>query len=93
MRRGVQWRKICFGNRSVAGELTSASLLTVTQTCRLQQRNSLSYLSWAISSDRKGLSVPLPPCSRMHPPELLPNIVVVSVGPFLFLLAQNAFYA
>jgi transposase len=58
LRTGVQWRKICFGNRSAAGELATARLLTVTQTCRLQQRNSLCYLSQAISRYRQGLSVP-----------------------------------
>jgi transposase len=57
LRTGVQWRKICFGNRSAAGELATARLLTVTQTCRLQQRNSLSYLSSAISRYREGLAV------------------------------------
>jgi transposase len=58
LRTGVQWRKICFGNRSAAGELATARLLTVTQTCRLQQRNLLCYLSAAISRYRKGSSVP-----------------------------------
>jgi transposase len=57
LRTGVQWRKICFGNRSSAGELATARLLTVSQTCRIQQQNSLRYLSEAISRHRKALPV------------------------------------
>ncbi|MCW5979537.1 MAG: IS66 family transposase, partial [Bryobacteraceae bacterium] len=45
LRTGVQWRKICFGNRSAAGEFATARLLTVAETCDLQQRNTLTYLS------------------------------------------------
>jgi transposase len=58
LRTGVQWRKICFGNRSAAGEVATARLLTVSQTCRVQQRNSLAYLAAAISRHRKGLAAP-----------------------------------
>ena len=54
LRTGVQWRKISFGNRSAAGE-TAARLLSVTQTCRLRQRNSLQYLSEAVANHRRGL--------------------------------------
>jgi transposase len=57
LRTGVQWRKICFGNRSSTGELATARLLTVSQTCRLQQQNSLHYLSNAISRYRRALPV------------------------------------
>lgn len=52
LRTGVQWRKICFGNRSAAGEFATARLLTVTQTCRLHRRSPLQYLATAISSYR-----------------------------------------
>jgi len=58
LRTGVQWRKICFGNRSAAGELATARLLTVTQTCRLQQRSPLQYLASAISCHRSRQTVP-----------------------------------
>src|ERR1700682_4980612 len=34
LRTGVQWRKICFGNRSANGELATARLLTVTEIGR-----------------------------------------------------------
>ena len=57
LRTGVQWRKISFGNRSAAGELATARLLSVSQTCRLRQRNSLEYLSEAVSNYRRGQPV------------------------------------
>ena len=53
LRTGVQWRKICFGNRSAAGELATARLLTVAETCDLQQLNSLAYLAAAIACHRR----------------------------------------
>jgi transposase len=53
LRTGVQWRKICFGNRSTQGELATARLLTVAETCDLQRLNILAYLSAAIASHRK----------------------------------------
>jgi hypothetical protein len=46
-----------FGNRSAAGELAVARLLTVTRTCQLQQINVLSYLSAAISCHRRRQAV------------------------------------
>ena len=53
LRMGVQWRKICFGNRSAAGELATARLLTVAETCDLQQVNTLSYVAAAIACHRR----------------------------------------
>ncbi len=50
---GVQWRKICFGNRSTNGELATARLLTVAETCELQRLNILVYLSTAIARNRR----------------------------------------
>lgn len=55
LRTGVQWRKICFGNRSATGELATARLLTVAETCDLQKLNILAYLSVAIASHRRHL--------------------------------------
>ena len=52
LRTGVQWRKICFGNRSQNGELATARLLTVAETCDLQHLNILAYLSAAIACHR-----------------------------------------
>ena len=63
LRTGVQWRKICFGNRSAKGELATARLLTVSGTCQKQQRNALTYLTEAVIRHRRGQSAPslLPP--------------------------------
>jgi transposase len=53
LRTGVQWRKICFGNRSANGELATARLLTIAETCELQGLNVLAYLSAAIARHRR----------------------------------------
>ena len=58
LRTAVQWRKICFGNRSDAGELATARLLTVMQTCRMQKRHVLGYLTDAVRCHRSGLAAP-----------------------------------
>src|SRR5450432_187290 len=54
LRTGVQWRKTSFGNRSATGELATARLLTVSETCRLQRLNVLVYLSAAVDRFRRG---------------------------------------
>jgi transposase len=53
LRTGVQWRKICFGNRSANGELATSRLLTIAETCDLQRLNILAYLSAAILRHRR----------------------------------------
>lgn len=53
LRTGVQWRKICFGNRSATGEIATARLLTVAETCDLQRLNILVYLAAAIAGHRR----------------------------------------
>jgi transposase len=53
LRCAVQWRKTSFGSRSPAGEIAVARLLTVTRTCRMQNRKPLGYLATAIRSHRK----------------------------------------
>lgn len=58
LRTAVQWRKICFGNRSRQGEWAVARLLTVVQTCKLQQRPVLSYLTQAVICYRRGSTPP-----------------------------------
>ena len=65
IRPAVQWRKICFGNRSENGELLTARLLTATRTCILQQRNPFEFLVDSITAHRHGLPSPsLLPASR-----------------------------
>ncbi len=58
LRCAVQWRKISFGSRSAQGEVAVARLLTVTRTCRMQNRAPLDYLVTAIRSHRNALSIP-----------------------------------
>jgi len=58
LRCAVQWRKISFGSRSTRGEIAVARLLTVTRTCRIQNREPLDYLGSAIRSHRKAQAVP-----------------------------------
>jgi hypothetical protein len=58
LRCAVQWRKISFGSRSRQGEIAVARLLTVTRTCRIQNREPLDYLATAIRSHRKAQAVP-----------------------------------
>jgi transposase len=57
LRIAVQWRKTSFGNRSTQGEIATARLLTVSQTCRLQNRNALVYLGHAVSCYQSGLPI------------------------------------
>ncbi|HUE21623.1 MAG TPA: IS66 family transposase [Bryobacteraceae bacterium] len=63
LRTAVQWRKISFGNRSRQGELATARLLTVAQSCQRQQRHVLGYLTDAVRCHRR----------RIAPPSLLPH--------------------
>jgi transposase len=63
LRTAVQWRKISFGNRSRHGEIATARLLTVAQTCKRQQRHVLIYLTDAVRCHRR----------RVAPPSLLPQ--------------------
>lgn len=58
IRIAVQLRKIVFGNRSAEGELAMARLLTVSQTCRMQGRNTLDYLKEAILCHRRHQPAP-----------------------------------
>ena len=58
LRLFVLIRKITYGNRSANGEVALAHLLTVTQTCKLQQRPLLSYLPTAVHCHRRRQPVP-----------------------------------
>ena len=53
LRTAVQWRKTSFGNRSRNGEIATVRLLTVTQTCKRQQRHVLGYLTDAVRCHRR----------------------------------------
>ncbi len=58
IRPAVQWRKICFGNQSLDGEILTARLLTVTRTCILQKKNPFRYLVDAINAYRMNAACP-----------------------------------
>jgi transposase len=58
LRHAVIWRKIMFGNRSEAGEVAVARLLTIASTCRIQKRDALAYLTTAIRCHRRGETPP-----------------------------------
>jgi len=58
IRPAVQWRKICFGNRSEKGELLTARLLTATRTCILQQTNPFEFLVDSLNAHRQHLNYP-----------------------------------
>jgi transposase len=58
LRTAVQWRKVSFGNRSRNGEIATARLLTVTQTCKRQQRHVLGYLTDAVQCHRRRAVTP-----------------------------------
>lgn len=58
LRTAVQWRKISFGNRSRNGEIATARLLTVAQTCKRQQRHVLGYLANAVRCHRRQAAAP-----------------------------------
>jgi transposase len=58
LRTAVQWRKISFGNRSRNGEIATARLLTVAQTCKRQQHHVLGYLADAVHCHRRHAAAP-----------------------------------
>ena len=58
IRPGVQTRKISYGTRSQKGQLLRARLLTVSQSCRIQQRNALNFYLTAIHAYRHNLTMP-----------------------------------
>src|ERR1019366_1704054 len=61
-------RKIAYGTRSPKGENALARLLTVTQTCKLQQRPLLSYLLTAVHCHRRRQPAPsLRPLQSQQP--------------------------
>lgn len=58
MRKPVLWRKGSFGSNSKTGCEFAASILTVVQTLRLQQKPVLEYLTQAVAAVRRGEACP-----------------------------------
>ena len=58
LRHAVIWRKIMMGCRSEVGEIAVARLLTIQQTCKMQKRPVLTYLTDAVQRRRYGQPAP-----------------------------------
>jgi transposase len=58
LRKAVLWRKGCFGTRSHGGARFVEQMLTVTETCRKQERDLVSYVTEAIEANMHHLAAP-----------------------------------
>jgi transposase len=58
VRLAVLWRRRSFGCNSVAGCRFVERILTVVQTCRLRENNTLEYLARAVHAHRNGTACP-----------------------------------
>lgn len=58
VRLAVLWRRRSFGCNSVAGCRFVEGILTVVQTCRLNENNTLEYLAKAVRAHRSGTACP-----------------------------------
>jgi hypothetical protein len=63
LRPAVIYRKLSFGTQSESGSRFIERMLTVTETCRLQNRSVYDYLTEAVAAH----------FSKQAPPSLLPN--------------------
>lgn len=54
IRRGVIWRKLCFGTHSEAGSRFAERMLTVTATLRQQKRGAVDYVTSGIEASLRG---------------------------------------
>lgn len=54
IRRGVIWRKLCFGTHSEAGSRFAERMLTVTATLRQQGRGVVDYVTNGIEASLRG---------------------------------------
>lgn len=59
LRPAVLWRKGCYGTDSAAGSRFVERILTVSTTCRQQQRHVLPFLADAVHAHWSGLPAPL----------------------------------
>ena len=62
LRHAVIWRKLSFGTQSARGSRFVERMLTIIETCRLQQRNVFEYLTAAVEAH----------VAKRQPPSLLP---------------------
>lgn len=59
LRRAVLWRKGCFGAQSAEGNRFVERMLSVSATCRKQQRHLLTFVTEAIEAHWAGRPAPL----------------------------------
>ncbi len=66
------WRKISYGTQSERGDRFAERVLTATATCRLQQRNSLEYMTTAVEAYLRNEPAPslLPKLDELPPLKL-----------------------
>ena len=64
LRPAVIYRKLSFGTQSETGSRFLERMLTVSETCRLQNRSVYDYLTEAVTAH----------FSKQDPPTLLPNL-------------------
>jgi len=58
LRSAVLWRKGSFGTHSPEGSRFVERILTATTSCRLQERNVVSYITEACQAHLHGLPAP-----------------------------------
>ena len=58
LRHGVIWRKLSFGTQSAGGSRFVASMLTIIETCRQQDRPVFDYLTAAVAAHFAGHDCP-----------------------------------
>jgi transposase len=58
LRPPVQWRKLCFGNQSEAGERFTERILTVTRTCQLRGKNPFHFVTGLMTAAFTGTPRP-----------------------------------
>jgi hypothetical protein len=70
IRLAVMWRRVSFGTQSERGNRFVERMLTVTATCRQQDRNVLDYVTAAVEAKLNGTAAPslLPVVSRVERP-------------------------
>ncbi|HEV2149202.1 MAG TPA: IS66 family transposase [Longimicrobiaceae bacterium] len=77
LRRGVLWRKGCFGSQSGTGLRLVERILTLTETARQNGVCALDYLTRAIAASRSGTPAPL---LLPTPPERLLDLFSAQAG-------------
>jgi len=58
IRHAVMWRRVSFGTQSERGNRFVERMLTVTATCRQQDRNVLDYVTAAVEAKLNGTAAP-----------------------------------